>query len=464
MAMGKRRRRSKQASMWVATQDLPRSAAHPFYTRLNQILDEHDFDGYVEGLCQQFYADDGRPGLPPGRYFRLLLIGYFEGVDAERAIAWRAADSFALREFLGLVLPEAPPDHSTISRTRRLIDLETHQAVFTWMLQRLAEAGLVKGKTVGIDATTLEANAALRSIVRRDTGESYQDFLTKLAQASGIETPTRADLARVDRKRKKKGSNDDWTHPHDPDAKITKMKDGRTHLAHKAEHAVDLETGAIVGVTVQDADEGDTTTSIETLIEAAEQVEAVQPDGDGIEEVVGDKGYHSNQSLIDLEAVGLRSYISEPDRGRRHWKKNPAARDAVYRNRRRIRGLRGLRLLRLRGERLERPFAHLYETGGMRRVHLRGHTNILKRVLIHTAGFNLGLLMRQLIGVGTPRGLQGRLIAILHTLRTLLWCLCEPVARHWPPVRTFSSLERRAIARSANAQIGVRKTAFTTGC
>ena len=329
-------------------------------------------------------------------------------MDAERAIAWRAADSLALREFLGLVLPEAPPDHSTISRTRRLIDLETHRGRFTWMLQRLADAGLVKGKTVGIDATTLEANAALRSIVRRDTGESYQDFLTKLAQASGIETPTRADLARIDRKRKKKGSNDDWTHPHDPDAKITKMKDGRTHLAHKAEHAVDLETGAIVGVTVQDADEGDTTTSRDTLIDAAEQVEAVRPDGDGIQEVVGDKGYHSNQSLVDLEAVGVRSYISEPDRGRRNWTKKPDARDAVYRNRRRIRGAAGRRLLRLRGERLERPFAHLYETGGMRRVYLRGHTNILKRLLIHTGGFNLGLLMRQLIGVGTPRGLQGR--------------------------------------------------------
>jgi transposase len=299
MALGKRRRRQpKQTSMWVATQDLPRNVAHPFYTRLNQILDENDFDGYVEGLCERFYAEDGRPGLPPGRYFRLLLIGYFEGLDAERAIAWRAADSVALREFLGLVMPEAPPDHSTISRTRRLIDVETHEAVFTWMLQRLADAGLVKGKTVGIDATTLEANAALRSIVRRDTGETYQDFLTKLAQASGIKTLTRADLARIDRKRKNKGSNDDWTHPHDPDAKITKMKDGRTHLAHKAEHAVDLETGAIVGVTVR-------------------------PDGKGIEEVVGDKGYHSNQSLVDLEAVGVRSYISEPDRGRRNLEDEP---------------------------------------------------------------------------------------------------------------------------------------------
>jgi transposase len=462
--MGKRPRHAKQASMWVATRDLPRSAAHPFYERLNQILDQHDFDGYVEALSHRFYADDGRPGLPPGRYFRLLLIGYFEGLDAERAIAWRAADSFALREFLGLVLPEAPPDHSTISRTRRLIDLETHEAVFTWILQRLADTGLVKGKTVGIDATTLEANAALRSIVRRDTGESYQDFLTKLAQASSIETPTRADLARIDRKRQKKGSNDDWTHPHDPDAKITKMKDGRTHLAHKAEHAVDLDTGAIVGVTVQDANDGDTQTSIETLIEAAEQVEAVRPDGDGLAEVVGDKGYHSNQSLVDLEAVGVRSYISEPDRGRRNWKTNPEARDAVYRNRRRIRGARGQRLLRLRGERLERPFAHLYETGGMRRVHLRGHTNILKRLLIHTGGFNLGLLMRHLIGVGTPRGLQGRLSAAVAALLVLIASLKALAMRHGRPVRPISPPAHRSIARSGVFHIAVCETAFTTGC
>jgi transposase len=464
MAMGKRRRDAKQASMWVATQDLPRTVAHPFYTRLNQILYQHDFDGYVEGLCQRFYADDGRPGLLPGRYFRLLLIGYFEGLDAERAIAWRAADSFALREFLGLVLPDAPPDHSTISRTRRLIDLETHEAVFTWMLQRLADAGLVKGKTVGIDATTLEANAALRSIVRRDTGAGYQDFLTKLAQASGIDTPTRADLARIDRKRKKKGSNDEWTHPHDPDAKITKMKDGRTHLAHKAEHAVDLETGAIVGVTVQDADNGDTETSIETLIEAAEQVEAVRPDGEGIEEVVGDKGYHTNQSLVDLEAVGVRSYVSEPDRGRRNWTKNPVARDAVYRNRRRIRGPRGLRLLRLRGERLERPFAHLYETGGMRRVYLRGHTNIRKRLLIHAGGFNLGLLMRQLIGVGTPRGRQGRLAAALAALLVLIRSLWQPLTRRACLSRPFSLRHRRSTAVNLMGPSAVSETAFATDC
>jgi transposase len=465
MAMGKRKRRAQQATIWVATQDLPRSAAHPFYTRLNQILDKADFDGYVETLCQQFYADEvGRPGLPPGRYFRLLLIGYFEGLDAERAIAWRAADSFALREFLGLVLPDAPPDHSTISRTRRLIDLETHQAVFTWMLQRLADAGLVKGKTIGIDATTLEANAALRSIVRRDSGETYQDFLTKLAQASGIETPTRADLARLDRTRKNKGSNDDWTHPHDPDARITKLKDGRTHLAHKAEHAVDLDTGAVVGVTVQDADKGDVETSRETLTTAAENIESVVPDTDGPEEVVADKGYHSNQELVDLEAVGVRSYISEPDRGRRNWKKTPDARDAVYRNRRRIRGARGQRLLRRRGERLERPFAHLYETGGMRRVYLRGHTNILKRLLIHTGGLNLGLLMRHLTGVGTPRSLQGRAVALL----LFVWSLIRHPETLWnaivAPCRAVTtSTDLHTQCRDAWSE-PIAATAFTTGC
>ncbi len=275
MAMGKQQR-ERQSAMWVATTDLPTAASHRFYVRLNQLLRERGFDDFAEAQCAEFYADGtGRPGLAPGSYFRLLLIGYFEGLDSERGIAWRAADSFALRDFLGVGLDSAPPDHSTISRTRRLIDLETHRAVFTWVLQWLATAGLVKGKTIGIDATTLEANAALRTIVRRDTGESYQEFLTQLAQTSGIETPTRADLARIDRKRTKKGSNDDWTHPHDPDARIAKMKDGRTHLAHKAEHAVDLQTGAIVGVTVQGADLGDTTTIEETLPEAVAQLEAV---------------------------------------------------------------------------------------------------------------------------------------------------------------------------------------------
>ena len=301
--MGTSRGRTRQATMWVPTADLPKSAWHPFYERLNRVLDDAGFDAFVEAQCASFYADGvGRPSLAPGRYFRLLLLGYFEGLDSERAIAWRAADSLSIRTFLDFALHEAPPDHSTLSRTRRLIDLETHQAVFTWVLQRLADATLVVGRTVGIDATTLEANAAMRSIVRRDTGESYDAFLTRLAEASGLTTPTRAELARFDRTRKKKGSNADWTHPHDPDAKIAKMKDGRTHLAHTAEHAVDLETGAIVGVTVQDASAGDTTTLVDTLVTAAEQVEAVG--APGIVEVVADIGI--SQQRDDGRVCGHR--------------------------------------------------------------------------------------------------------------------------------------------------------------
>ena len=464
--MGKKRKRDRQASMWVATVDLPKSARHPFYARLNRVLDDAGFDTLVEAQCAQFYADGlGRPSLAPGRYFRLLLLGYFEGLDSERAIAWRAADSLSIRHFLDFALHEAPPDHSTLSRTRRLIDVETHQAVFTWVLQRLADAHLVERHTIGIDATTLEANAAMRSIVRRDTGEAYEAWLTRLAEASGIATPTRAELARFDRKRKKKGSNDDWTHPRDPDAKITKMKDGRTHLAHKAEQAVDLETGAIVGVTVQDADAGDTTTMVETLLMAADQLAVVAETG--LAEIVGDKGYHSNQTLTEFVEIGLRSYISEPDRDRRNWKGKADARHAVYANRRRIRGARGKRLLRQRGERLERPNAHLYETGGMRRVHLREHPNILKRLLVHVCGFNLGLLMRQLTGVGTPRSLHGRAAALVGALCALiagtrrLW---RPVPRPETPDRSNASWIDLATRCHEHRPFDLQRGASTTGC
>jgi transposase len=422
MAMGTRQ--SEQGSLWVATAELPKSPGHPFYTRLNALLDAADFDRFVEGECVRFYAPVmGRPSLAPGRYFRLLLVGYFEGIDSERGIAWRASDSLAVRSFLRLPVDEPPPDHTTISRTRRVIDLESHRAVFTWVQQRLVAAGLLKGKTIAVDATTLEANAAMRSIVRRDTEESYQEFLSGLAQASGIATPTREDLARLDRKRKKKTSNEDWKYPWDPDAKIAKMKDGRTHLAHKAEHAVDLETGALVAVTLPDADQGDTTTIIETAIAAAEQIEDAQAAvraPEPLAEIIADKGYHSNQTMIDLEAVGLRSYVAEPDRGRRDWSKEPQAQIPVYANRRRIRGARGRFLMRQRGERLERSFAHLYDTGGMRRTHLRGHTNILKRLLVHAGGFNLGLVMRHLIGSGTPRGLQDRPATVVAAFLLLL--------------------------------------------
>jgi transposase len=430
MAMGKRRA-CRQEPLFLAATDLPRTPAHPFYERLNQILDENQFDPFVEARCQSFYAETmGRPSLAPGKYFRSLLLGYFEGIDSERGIAWRLSDSFSLRGFVGYALYESTADHSTLSRTRRLIDLETHSQIFTWVLTILAKEGLIQGKTLGIDATTLEANAALRSIIRRDTTETYQEFLTRLAQASGIETPTREDLAKLDRERKNKGSNKDWEHPHDPDARIAKMKDGTTHLAYKAEHAVDLgegAVGAVVAVTLVGADQGDTATLMPTLGQAAQNLQdaAMDPQAEAqrhaerTREVVTDKGYHSNGSLLDLDESGTRSYVSEPDRGPRNFAGKQAEKKAVYANRRRIGGLRGKRLLRRRGEYVERSFAHLYETGGMRRLHLRERDNILKRLLIHTSGFNLSLLMRKWIGKGTPRGLQGLVGGVI----SLFWLL-----------------------------------------
>jgi len=437
MAMGTRRER--QEELWIPTCTLARPASHPFYQRLNQLLVEHDFDRFAEGQCRRFYAATmGRPGLAPGIYFRLLLVGYFEGIDSERGIAWRAGDSLSIREFVGIPLNEGAPDHTTIARTRRLIDLETHRQVFGWVLGLLADAGLVKGKQIGIDATTLEANAALRSIVRRDNGEGYEEFLKGLARQSGIATPTREDLARVDRKRKKKGSNREWVNPHDPDARITKMKDGRTHLAHKAEHAVDMETGAVVAVTLQEGHLGDTTTVQETLAEAGTAVaELIEREAEakplenprvhlgGIEEVVADKGYHSGPALEQMQAAGVRTYISEKKQtGKRHWVGKEDQQRLVYANRQRLQRPKGQRLLRKRGELIERTFAHCYDTGGMRRTHLRKHNNILKRLLIHVAGANLGLLLRNLYGLGTPRGLQG-LSLTLHFLAALTACALE---------------------------------------
>lgn len=438
MAMGKRDR-EHQGDFWIPTASLPVSASHPFYEQVNRILDSQGFDRFVEGLCVPFYAAKmGRPSLPPAIYFRLMLIGYLEGIDSERGIAWRVSDSLGLRRFLGYSLTDDTPDHSTISRNRRLMDVETHQAVFTWVLKVLAAEGLLKAKTIGVDATTLEANAAMRSIVRRDSGESYQEFLTRLAKESGIETPTREDLIKLDKTRKNKASNDDWQNPHEPDAKITKMKDGRTHLAHKSEHAVDMDSGAILAVTLQPADRGDTTSIQETLQVTADTVvdlmvdDALSPQEceQAMGEVVADKGYHSNDVLTGPAQMVERTYIAEPDRGRRNWEGNEAAQAAVYANRRRIRGARGKRLMRKRGELIERSFAHCYDTGGMRRTHLRGHENILKRLLIHVAGFNLSLILRKVMGLGTARGLQGlsgRALAALASLGKTLDALLRAI-------------------------------------
>ena len=438
MALGKRK--VVQQPLFVTVADL-NVRSHPFYDAVNKVLDAHHFDVFVEGLCAGFYDDGtrgGRPGLAPGIYFRCLMVGYFEGIDSERGIDWRCNDGNALKLFLGLPVDKPAPGHSTISRTRRPIDLETHAQVFRFILKVLANHSLVEGKTAGVDSTTLEANAAMRSIVRRDTGEGYQQFLERLAKESGIETPTREDLAKLDRRRKNKASNDDWRSPDGPDAKITKMKDGTTHLAHKAEHAVDLGEGghgAILAVSVCDAAAGDTATLVDTVVAATENLAALADDervsdkvsGRWMSEAVLDKGYHSRQTLLDLEEMSVRSYASEPQRGRQRWDGQADARQAAYANRRRVRGERGKRLLRSRGEKLERTSAHCYETGGMRRLYLRGRENVAKRVLVHAAGFNVGLLMRVRYGLRKPRSLpaaaaaaRAPIFALVEWLRSIV--------------------------------------------
>src|ERR1700686_5797692 len=418
MAMGTRKKRQRQEGLWYGG-ELPTAPGHPFYKRLNEILDDAKFDAFCETRCASFYHQKlGRPSLPPGQYFRIMMIGFFERLDSERGIAWRLADSLTLRQFLSIGLDEKTPDHVTISRTRRLIDAETHQGIFSWVLERLARAGLIKGKTIGVDSTTLEANAAMKSIIRRDTGESYMAYLKRLAEAEGIDAPDAASLLRMDRKRKKKTSNEDWNSPSDEEAEITKLKDGRTALAYKAENAVDMETGAIVAVTTHSGAAADTATVKETLIEAGiavavliaektpEDKYEVHPEG--VQEVVADKGYHSNDVMVGLAEMEVRSYVAEPDRGTRNWDGKEAEREAVYGNRRRVQGERGKRLQRQRGERIERNFAHQFDTGGLDRLYVRGLENVHKKFLIQAAACNLALLMCSTFGSGKPRAAHDR--------------------------------------------------------
>jgi transposase len=448
MAMGTRKKRERQDTLWYDC-ELPQAPGHPFYNRLNAVLETAGFDRFCEESCASFYhAKLGRPSLSPGMYFRVMMIGFFEGIDSERGIAWRIADSLTLRQFLAIGLDENTPDHVTISRTRRLLDGDTHQRIFTWVLQRLAQCGLIRGKTIGVDSTTLEANAAMKSIVRRDTGESYTAYLQRLAEAEGMEGTDAAALRRMDRKRRKSMSNQDWESPHDPQAEITKLKDGRTALAYKAENAVDMETGAIVAVTTHGGAAADTATVKETVVEAgvavAEVVAEPTPQGEypvhaeGVQEVVADKGYHSNEVVRTLREMEVRSYIAEPDRGERNWQGKQAEQEAVYANRRRIRGARGKRLQRQRGVRIERNFAHQFDTGGLDRLYVRGLGNVHKKLLVQAAACNLALLLRSLYGAGKPKAAHDRKTEVYLTVLVLIsviegFCESQSVYHHLHP-------------------------------
>jgi transposase len=422
--MAMRRSNAVQDDLMAIWAEMPRSPGHAFYDRLQEVLREAGFDAFVEETCKPYYASRmGAPSLPPGRYFRLHMIGYFEGLHSERGIAWRCADWFSLRDFLRLSNREKVPDHSWLSRTRTRLPYEAHEKVFGFVLKLVAERGLVKGERIGVDGSTMEANAALRTIVRRDTGEDYRAMLTRMAQESGIATPTAEDLARFDRKRKGKTlSNADWKSPTDPDAKIARMKDGTTHLAYKPEHAVDLDTGVVVAAPLHPADEGDTTTLSPTLDAAAANLAEVGLAPSEREPciVVADKGYHGREQLKALDGGVWKTRIAEPEpaHGYLRWHGDEAARKAVYANRARLKSGIGRETMRRRGEFVERSFAHVLDRGGMRRAWLRGRENVHKRYLIHVAGFNLGVLMRALFGQGPPREAAEARKGVLFVLRT----------------------------------------------
>ena len=455
MALG-RRKQERQEDFWIAVNELPRSEGHVFYRQLNQLLREAGFDQHVESLCEPYYHDTlGRPSIPPGIYFRMLLVGYFEGISSQRGIAWRCADSLSLREFLGVPLAEDTPDHSSLTRTRDRLPLAVHRAVFQFVLRVAEEQGLLKGKTVGVDGTTLEADAAMKSIVRRDTGEDWQEYVQRLMQEAGqLEEGQQAsaeEIARFDRKRKdKKVSNEEWQSETDADSRITKMKDGRTHLAYKAEHAVDLDTELILAAEVYHADAADVDTIGPTINQAQDNLLQAESDAQ-IEEVVADKGYSGNETVTELEFTeGLRTYIVEPKHPhRRNWKNKPdEERRAVTNNRRRARGQRGRALQRQRSEKVERSFAHVCETGGSRRTWLRGIEKVKKRYLMSAVARNLGLILRALFGIGTARSLQGEggladafyfaLINAWTTLRRLLMPIHHPTKQKPTPTDSFA--------------------------
>jgi transposase len=422
MAMGKRRE-ERQETLFVATDRLPKTAGHPFYQRLNGLLAEAGFDAWVEGRCRQYYEMDerrGRPSIAPGIYFRMLLVGYFEGIDSQRGIAWRCADSLGLRLFLGLALDEPSPDHSTLTNTRKRLPPEVFEEVFQFVLSIAAVKGLLAGKVVGVDSTTLEANAAMKSIVRKDTGEDWRAYVVRLMREEGViekdQEPTDEEVRRFDKGRKaKRVSNDDWQSSTDPASRITKLKDGRTHLAYKAEHVVDLKTDLVLAAEIHPANRADADTLADSVMQAQVNVNAANERVGRaeveIEEVAADKGYHSARALELADALGLRTYIPEPKRARKsRWADKPEAyRIAVLNNRRRTRRDKSRKLQRLRSERVERSFAHVCDSGGARRSWLRGLADVAKRHLIAVAAHNLGRVLRKLFGIGKPRGLQGGL-------------------------------------------------------
>jgi len=434
-----RKKRQEQKEFWVAADRLPKASPSRFYELLNGTLDELDFAGEVRAMCAPAYADaarGGRPGIDPSVYFKMLMIGFFEGLESERAIAARCADSLSLRGFLGYALDEATPDHSSMSVIRQRLGSDCFAQVFALVLNALQRHGLLKGRHLGIDSSVIEANASLRSLTERNTAEGYWDYVQRLAREAGLQTSDGAALRSFDRKRAgKKMSNEQWQNPHDADAKIGRTKDGATDMVYLPEHIVDLDTGAIVQAQVLPGDHRDSENLSERVIEAVVSVQSAQgvTDPEKVPQTLtADKGYFSLEEIGRLQELTLKTVISDPHRDQRRWDKlERAQRQTLARAQRSTASKYGRALLRKRGQHIERSFAHVLAAGGMRRTTLRGLENLNKRHQIAAACYNLSQLLRRLHGVGTPKQWAACFWLLIAAGKALLlrWCGLWPTHR-----------------------------------
>jgi transposase len=402
------KKKPAQPEFWIAADKVVTTAKSGFYAKLDETLESFGFAAKVRELCLPAYDKSGvgRPGIDPVVYLKMMMVGFFEDLPSERAIAARCADSIAIRQFLHYELTEATPDHSSLSIIRQRLDGPIYEQVFTLVLSALLEHGLLRGRNVGIDSSVMEANASLRGLVNRNTGEAYWDYVKRLAAQSGIDPQDSAAVRKFDRKRPKKMSNQEWENPDDPDARIGPKKDGATDMIYKPQTVVDLDTGAIVGAEMLPGDQTDNKEVATAILEAQQNINAARgrdPKELTVETTTADKGYYAVGQLQELQREQIKTVICDPINNRRLDKLEPDEQRAVKAAKRSTRSRYGKELLGKRGQHIERAFAHLLDCGGMRRATLRGLQNLQKRFQLAAAFYNLSQLMRKLCGVGTPK-------------------------------------------------------------
>lgn len=465
----RRRVKEHQQRFWIPVDQINHGPANVFYDRLNKLLDDANFDDFVEELAEPYYEKIGRPGVTPGVYFRMLFVGYFEDIGSQRGIAWRCQDSRSIENFLRLGPNERVPDHSSLTRIRDRYPICVVEEVFAFVLKIAVEQQLITGTQVGVDATFLEANAAMKTIVRKDSGEDWKEYIKGLMREEGViaedDDPSDEELRRFDRGRKNKTvSNKEWESAADEDARIMKMKDGRTRMAYKAEHTVDLETEVVLAASVQHATEPDSRTLKGAVDSAQENLVSAGSDIQ-ITEVAADKGYHSNAQITECTNAGYRTYIPEPSSAHnRRWTDKPAeVKSAVLNNRRRTRRSKSKQMQRERSERVERSFAHVCDSGGSRRSWLRGLEKANKRYLLSVAAHNLGLVLRRMLGSGKPREFA--------SLFSSLWGVLAFLRRCFRPSSQLSDSLRQNQAKPApirrftnTPQLTPQYATISTGC